>query len=88
MTADAAAERILQQRLAEAAREAGQTRARLQDYHVLLKSLCVQVGEVVGGSAQRIDRDLIEHVQDAEFRIRTAVGLLTQASVSASGSRW
>jgi len=77
--AAAAATHRLQAVLAAAAQEARATQTLLQDAMSTFASTSQQVVSVVGGSAQRIDQDMVQSLQDALRRSRSAIDALGAA---------
>lgn len=79
----AAARRALREALALAAREAGAAQAQLQAETARFTAVGQQVVGVVGGSAQQVDRELVQSLEEAAQRTGFAIAALGSARSSA-----
>ena len=74
--------RALHASLAAAAQEVAASQALLQDSTSTFASVSEQVIDVVGGSAQQVDQQMVQSLQDALRHTRVAIAALGAAASS------
>lgn|GEM_PF-4288733 len=84
---DAAGVARLRQALDAAAREAGTTQADLQQATAKFSAVAGEVVAQVGGSAKRIDKQLVESLQKATRDTNAAVAALVAVTSAARAAR-
>lgn len=77
---NAAALRALRAVLEQAARESHAAQGQLQEATAKFNAVSQQVIGVVGGSAQGVDKDLVQTLQEAVHHTNTAVAALGSAT--------
>lgn len=80
---NAAALRALRAVLEQASREARAAQGQLQDATATFNAVSQQVVSVVGGSAQKVDRQLVQSLQEAVHHTSLATAALAAAASSA-----
>lgn len=74
----------VKQQLASIGNDAKTTAAGLQGFKGKFSQAIGQVQATIGGSAQGVDRDMIQTLQAAEKQVEAAISALQQASQAAS----
>ncbi|WP_116947114.1 hypothetical protein [Jiangella endophytica] len=74
----------LKSQVAALSRDASATATSLAGYKTKFSQSVSQVSATVGGSAQRVDQDMINTLQAAERRVDEAVAALRQAARAAN----
>lgn len=82
-----AARRRLYAALESSAREAGATESTLRGATAEFAAVAQQVVDVVGGSAQRVDKQMVASLQDAARRTDSALSALSTVVTSARAVR-